>query len=249
MSIGKLPRRPSGDSAAACYQQWVYDQQKEQKAGLITGQQTLNTTGGKFVFARRRGGSSSTTAATLILRLAEPDHLVCRDVSMTWLDTGKYKITRIGTADIFVAKPPELKCNITQFRTWAAGPAWATGTISYALDSSEPYMEWDDSSIWPDSTIRPDPGTDAHLNAFSELDTDYLSGTLFHTQNNLLRTVTVDGISADERVTPVWTKGDLIQVAELETPEVCNRADGFVISAGASVDFVAVNTGRVWARI
>jgi hypothetical protein len=231
---GIPPRKPSGESAEARYAKHLYDRvENEARLGQVSGQRTQNTTGGKMVVpSRARGGGGSSSVQTLKLRFVEDDYLVCRE----------WDGTTIGTEDIYVLKPEKLKCSIADSPAWIAGtpdPTFGTQTYTYAQDSSEPYMEYGETV----------PDSDPASNEWGETSDLYDGGELLaNLRLNTVRTVTNDGNLEDQRVIPLWMKGDIIYAAELE--DSSTTTTGFITTSGQSIDLVDLNAdARTWARI
>jgi hypothetical protein len=248
---GIPPRVPSGNGNQAKFQQWLYNQQtRESRVGHVSGTRVINSTSGKLIVpSRSRGGGSGASVFTFILLYAEANHLVCRDVTLETLGSGKVKVSTIGSTDIYVAKPPELRCFDTTLPGWA-GLAWDSMVITHAFDTSEPYMVFTSAIVFPDADTRPaltTEQTDEGWNEWNEAADDYGGGGSRNSLRlNYIRTVTLDGVTENQRVIPVWRKGELIYAQELETPEV--TAVGQLTDAGQSIDYIMVSDGRQWAR-
>lgn len=227
---GKNIRRPSGSTPAAEFCKAVYENvASESKIGFVDGVEMGSTTLGKFVIPKGGGRSrKGVTVKTFKLRFAEDDFLVCRE----------WDGTTIGSDDFYVAKPDGLICSRASFQGWGTGPAFTTYTCAYALDTSEPYMEYG-------TTVS---GSSPAVNEWGEEETSFDSGELhYQLRLNSVRTVTADGILENQRVIPVWLKGDIIYGLELDTP--LTTTTGLITDEGLSIDYVMIGDGRQWARI
>jgi hypothetical protein len=248
---GYVFKKPSGNSAGANFQKAVYDNiVNESKLVMVDGQEMGNTIQGRTVVARGGGrGRNGAGVATFILLYAEANHLVCRDVTLSTLASGKIKIASIGTNDIYVAKPADLRCFDTTLPAWATGPAWDSMTISHAFDTSEPYMVFTTAINFPDSATRPPAQSEpVGANEWGEVAGDYGGGgTRSNLRLNYIRTVTIGGIPETQRVIPPWRKGELIYAMELDDSGETDV--GQLTADGQSIDYIMVADGRQWARI
>jgi hypothetical protein len=249
---GIFPRKPGGNTARAAYLRAQHDILREKRLNHVTGQRVFNTTSGQHVLpVRQRSTSTGATVTQFVVRVAEFNYLVCREVEFEFLSIGKVKPSSIGTDDIYVLKPWPLQCAVATLSAWASGLTWDEQTITYARDASEPYMVFTSAINWPDADIRPDlteQQTEEGWNEFNETSDSYGAGEdNFEIRHNVVRTVTQDGISENQRVIPIWRKGDIIEAVELETPGETDV--GQVTEAGQPIDWVMLSDGRQWARI
>jgi hypothetical protein len=249
---GWLPRRPSGNTARVNYLRQIQSIVSEKRLNSVAGQRVHNTTSGQHVLpSRQRSGGGSITVAQFVVRVAEFNHLVCREVELEYLASGKKKPSSIGTTDIYVAKPWALQCAVESVPAWASGLTWDAQTITYARDDSEPYMVFTSAINWPDADILPDlteEQASEGWNEFNETADSYGAGQAnFEIRQSVVRTVTQDGISETQRVIPVWKKGNIIDAVELETPGETDA--GQVTDAGQPIEWLMIPDGRQWARI
>lgn len=219
---GRIPRKPSGDSAAAEFAKWQYDQAvKETQISQVSGQRISQTTAGKIIITgsgRRRGSGAS--VATFKIRFVEDDYIIGRE----------WDGTAIDSTDVYIAKPEELKCS-----SEAEDIYGEEVTYTYAPDSSEPYMEFG-SAV---------PGED--YNEWGEFPEDYdVGGALYQLRLNVVRTAVRDGVTEFHRVIKPFGKGQIIQAIEFDGG---NSVVGYVGEAGQSIDYLALMASRNWARI
>jgi hypothetical protein len=247
---GFFKRKPTGNSNAAAYFRALHDRQRENRLAQVSGSKIYNTVAGQVVIPNasgRRGGGAS--ALTFVLLYAEANYLICRDATLETLVSGKIKIASIGSSDIYVAKPWDLRCFNTTIPIWTAGPVWGAATLAFAEDTSEPHMVFESATNFPDADTRPpvaDEPDDA--NEWGEVAGDYGGGgSRFQLRLNRIRTVTVDGVPEQQRVSPAWRKGEIIYANELDQPEETDV--GFIGSSGESIDYIMVADGRQWTRI
>jgi hypothetical protein len=234
--MSDLPRKPTGRSDEARFARWAHDKIANQsQLGRVSGHRVMNTTQGKVIVPSGTGRRSSGAAvATYKLRLTEDDYLVCREWDET--DSGDYE--GLGSDDVYILKPEDLRCGPTR-KAWsemtvaekapyaneaayitAVGTSyqsWGTSGGSpvfinyykiFTIDRSEPFMEYG-------ATVE-----DSH-NKWREESSLYNSGEdLYHRRLSVIRHVYAAGAGVIERqrVGPVWLKGMVIRALELENP-------------------------------
>lgn len=193
----------------------------------------------------------------------------------------------LGETDVYVLKPEDLRCGPWRktwseltaaeksaggwaneaayiaaigiaYQSWGSSggsPAWITYRDTFSIDRSEPYMEYG-------STVS---GTH---NKWREESSDYNAGNdLYHRRLSVIKTVTADGVSEQQRVIPFWEKGMVIDAIELEQSVTIPAKDAVVavaedgtvtgedeIPARAAipariVSYRAVGLTHRWARI
>jgi hypothetical protein len=224
---GNVFKRPSGNSAEAQFAKAVYDNVvNESKLVMVDGQEMGNTIQGRTVIARGGGRGKSTEVTTFRIRFVEADYLVCRECDPDG--------TNLSASDVYIAKPELLKGSYDESVSWGAGPVFVTNTYTYAPDDSEPYMEF---------------GVDVGggLNFWGESSADFEpDGALYQLRLSVVRTEESDGITEDQRVTPIWIRGEIIHADPYDGGVT---AVGYVTPAGRSIDYIMRSDGRIWARI
>jgi hypothetical protein len=249
--MGWTPKRPSGGGSKATHVKWVHDKlSHEQKAIFATGVKMAQTTQGIMVLGgggARRGSSSE--LIPVVIRFVEDNLIIGRECEIEHLASCKIKIASVDTADLLVLKPSTLWCSTSSIPGYGSGPAWLAQTMTYAADTSEPYAVFEDATNFPDSTTRPPVASDPEdANAFGEVAEDFLvAGSMYQLRLNKIRTVTLDGVAEQQRVAPYWRRGDIILAQEADGGVTATA--GQVSASGASIDYVMIPDGRVWARV
>jgi hypothetical protein len=231
------PRIPSGKSNRARWVKWADDKLRRQdRLVQVTGYKGGNTTQGKLLVPAASGGRGSGAAiARFKLRLTEDDYLICRE----WDGTTGGNYQGLGSDDIYVLKPEDLRCGPTR-KAWSEMSAaeqsaggWAN-EAAYIIAVGTSYQSWGTSGGSPAfinyyemfSIDRSEPfmlyGTtveDSH-NKWREESSLYDSGEdLYHRRLSVIRHVyATGGVIERQRVAPLWLKGDVIFAAELEEP-------------------------------
>lgn len=225
---GKYTKKPTGDSAAAEFAKAQYENLvNESRLSPVSGQGQANTTLGKYVIpsgGRRKSGGVSVTEFKL--RFAEDDYLVCRE----W----DAETETLGTTDIYVLKEWHLRCSRTTERTWGFDvvPIFEDRTFTYAADESEPYMEYGETV----------PESDPPVNEWGETEESFdVGGENFELRMNRVRTVGGE----QQRVIPLWLKGDIIYGIEFDGGET---DVGFVTASGQPIEYLQISGSRQWAR-
>jgi hypothetical protein len=222
---GDIPRKPAGGGKEAKYAQGLYEKVfKENRLGQVSGHRVMNTTGGKMIVPSSSGSKGSGASVQQFkLRFVEDDYLVCRE----------WDGTTIGATDVYVLKPYKLRNSITSATVYGEAHAY-----TYAADASEPDMEY--------GTTVPD--SDPAVNEWGETEADYAPGELLNSLKlNVVRTATVASEPEDQRVIPVWLKGDIIY--GIEADDLGVTTTGYITDAGQSIDYLMIGESRQWARI
>lgn len=199
----------------------------------------------------------------------------------------EHKYKGLGSSDVCVMKPEDLRCGPwrkswseltaaektaggwaneaayiaavgTSYQSWGTSggsPAFITYRKMFSIDRSEPFMLYG-------TTVE-----DSHNKWREESDLYDAGADLYHRRLSVIRTVTADGISEQQRVIPFWEKGMVIHALKLAKPVtipaksavVAIAEDGTVtgedeIPARAAipertVSYLAVGLTSRWARI
>jgi hypothetical protein len=234
--VSDTPRKPSGNSPEARHARWVHDNLAQRsRLGIVTGQKVMNTTHGKIVVPKANSSNGTGAAAgTYKLRLTEDDYLVCREWDET--DSGDYE--GLGSDDVYILKPEDLRCGPTrkawsemtvaekapytneadyittegiEYESWGTSggsPVWISYYKLFTIDRSEPFMEYG-------ATVE-----DSHNKWREESDLYNAGEDLYHRRLSVIRHVYAagGGVIERQRVGPVWLKGTTIYAAELESP-------------------------------
>lgn len=214
---GDLPRKPSGSDAEAKYAQSLYQRvYNESRVGNVTGHRVINSTNGKLIVPSRAPGGGGSADVT---------QFKLRFVEDDYLVCREWDGTTLGSDDIYVLKPYKLRCSLASAQVYGE-----THNYTYAPDASEPDMAFGDGGTWSGETeAQYDPG-----------------GLLASLKLNTVRSVEADGLTEDQRVIPVWLKGDIIYGLEFDGG---NTTTGFITDADKPIEYLMIGESRQWGRI
>jgi hypothetical protein len=231
------PRIPYGTSRKAQWSKWADDKlRRRDRIVQVTGYKGGNGTQGKLLVpaaSGRRGAGAA--VATFKLRLTEDDYLVCRE----WDGTTSGDYEGLGSDDVYVLKPEDLRCGATR-KTWSEMSSTEQSDSGYANEAAyitgigTIFRSWGTSGGSPVfinyykmfSIDRSEPFMDygttveGSNNKWHEESDEYNSGEdLYHRRLSVIRHVyATGGVIERQRVIPVWLKGMVIHAAELENP-------------------------------
>jgi hypothetical protein len=221
VSLINFPPKPTGNDRESIFMRWVWDSLLTLvRVNDVQGVAMSRTTRGTSMVPVAKSGSGSGRVTPYKLRVVYDDHYVCR----SWNGTD------IGTSDVLIAKPQELRCSLEssdtyQINTGTLDPEFVAIEYTYEDDEEEPAM------------VLGDGGT------FSgEVSADYEEGgDLFDFRLNTIRTATIGENSEDQQVVPIYLKGDVIFAAETDWTGV--EVEGVALKK------IEVIPARHWAAI